>query len=387
MHKPNQVPHLVEGALMERGVSYRRVSLALAAAAMLIAPSANHATAQEGTCTRDATWGIVRVEWVLGVVELTNQHRASLGLSQLRASRSLTSAALWKAAHMAAYNYFAHDDPAPPTHRTWDQRIRDCGYTYGVGENIAAGYASPTEVMQGWLGSPGHRANIERAEYKSIGVGAVADDQGSIYWVQVLGLEDDSPSDAHSPPQAIDDDIQSPEDMPVEVAPLVNDVDPDGDPLGLAILTASRHGEVSTEPDYRLRYMPQPNFHGEDSLTYTLTDVFGFTATGAVSIRVTPVNDAPVAVGEFRKVRAGRRITVAVLYNDDDIDGDTVALIGVVDGPSRGRVVSLDQAAGTIIYRSRRAAAGRRDQLVYRIGDGNGGYAEATIRLKIRARR
>jgi uncharacterized protein YkwD len=371
---------------MERGVSYPRVSLALAMATMLITSSANHAMAQEGTCTRDPTWGIVRVEWVLEVVQLTNQHRSSLGLSQLRTSRSLTSAALWKAAHMAAYSYFSHDDPAPPVQRTWDQRIRDCGHTYGAGENLASGYASPSEVMEGWLGSAGHRANIERAEYKSIGVGAVTDNQGSIYWVQVFGLEDDSPSDAHSAPQAINDDIDSPEDMLLEVAPLVNDHDPDADPLGLAILTASRHGEVFTEPNYQLSYMPHSNFNGEDSLTYTVTDVFGFTATGTVSFRVTPVNDAPLAVGEFRRVRAGRRITVTVLYNDRDIDGDALALIGIVKGPSRGRVVSVDQSAGTITYRPKRAAARRRDRLVYRIGDGNGGYAVAIIRFKIRAR-
>lgn len=372
---------------MRNGVSYRRVSLAFAVAALLIAPSANNATAQEGTCTRDPTWGIVRVEWLLEVVELTNQHRSSLGLGQLRSSRSLTSAALWKAAHMAEYNYFTHDDPAPPVQRTLDQRIRDCGYTYGAGENIAAGYASPSEVMEGWLGSAGHRANIERVEYKAIGVGAVTNDQGRIYWVQVLGLEDDSTSDAHNAPQAIDDYIESAEDMPVEVAPLANDVDPDGDPLGLAILSTFRYGQVLTEPDYQLRYVPHPNFNGVDSLTYIATDVFGFTATGAVTLEVTPVNDGPLAVGEFRKVRAGNRITVAVLYNDDDIDGDLLALIGVVKGPHRGRVVSLDQTTGTITYRSRRAAAGRRDQLVYRISDGNGGFAEATIRFKIRARR
>ena len=74
---------------------------------------------------------------------------------------------------MAYYGYMQHDDPAPPIARLWYQRVQACGYAgSGMGENIAYGYPTPQDVMNGWLNSPGHKANIENASYRAIGVGA-----------------------------------------------------------------------------------------------------------------------------------------------------------------------------------------------------------------------
>jgi hypothetical protein len=115
-----------------------------------------------------------------------------MGLRQLVVSDSLTKAAEWKAAHMANYGYFSHSDEAPPVDRTWDQRIEDCGYTYGMGENIAYGYRSPLAVVEGWIGSPGHRENLEEGDYKVIGVAAALDDEGTPYWVQIFGTAIDA---------------------------------------------------------------------------------------------------------------------------------------------------------------------------------------------------
>jgi hypothetical protein len=86
---------------------------------------------------------------------------------------------------MASYGYFDHNDPAPPVARDPFTRMLDCGYSGGgaLGENIAAGQPSPSEVMAAWIASPGHRANIEDPSFRSIGVGVA---QGGIgpYWVQ-----------------------------------------------------------------------------------------------------------------------------------------------------------------------------------------------------------
>lgn len=155
-----------------------------------VGPSADAATAD---CTPSANWGTVRTDYADQVVVLVNQHRATLGLVPLKTSAALRDSSVWKARHMAAYGYMTHDDPAPPLARAWYQRVQTCGYSRGsYGENIAYGYPSPQSVMNGWLNSPPHRANIENASYRVLGVGAAASASGTLYWSQNFGSYDDS---------------------------------------------------------------------------------------------------------------------------------------------------------------------------------------------------
>ncbi|MBA2460357.1 MAG: hypothetical protein H0V45_01100 [Actinobacteria bacterium] len=143
-----------------------------------------------GDCAPGANWGTLRQDLANQVVQLVNQHRASLGLTQLMVTTPLTDAAVWKSRHMAFYGYLQHADPAPPVARSVSDRLLACGYpstSAGWGENIAYGYATANAVMQGWLNSPGHRANIENASYRAIGVGAAASSLGTIYWTQDFG--------------------------------------------------------------------------------------------------------------------------------------------------------------------------------------------------------
>jgi hypothetical protein len=128
----------------------------------------------------------VHPELAAQVVDLINAHRAEIGLRPLSVSPTLTAAATWKAQHMAAYGYLAHDDPGAPTPRTANERIVACGYAGGTwGENIAMGYTTSQAVVDAWLASPGHRANIERADYVATGV-AVAG-AGQPYWAESFG--------------------------------------------------------------------------------------------------------------------------------------------------------------------------------------------------------
>jgi hypothetical protein len=118
-----------------------------------------------------------------------------MGLVALKVSPTLTNAATWKALHMARYAYMTHEDPAPPIARTVPDRLEACGYpsrTTGWGENIAYGYATASSVVQAWLNSAGHRANIENASYRSTGVGAATNASGVVYWSQEFGTYDDS---------------------------------------------------------------------------------------------------------------------------------------------------------------------------------------------------
>ena len=123
------------------------------------------------------------------LVSVVNSFRASRGLARLSLSDTLTFAAKWMATDMAIYDYFSHtsrDGRAPI------QRMSDAGYpgpqTY-TGENMAAGYASASEVLNGWLNSPAHYAVLTNPNYRAIGVGRAYSDGSSFhtYWVMDVG--------------------------------------------------------------------------------------------------------------------------------------------------------------------------------------------------------
>ena len=153
-------------------------------------PGSPAGAAAVGDCTPGSDWGTLRQDLATQVVQLVNQHRASRGLTQLAVTTPLTSAATWKSRHMARYRYMQHADPAPPVARSVGDRLLACGYpatSAGWGENIAYGYSTANAVMQGWLNSSGHRANIESPSFRAIGVAAAASSTGAIYWTQEFG--------------------------------------------------------------------------------------------------------------------------------------------------------------------------------------------------------
>lgn len=118
------------------------------------------------------------------VLKLVNQERAKQGLSALTLDTKLTSIANMKAADMRDKNYFDHTSP---TYGTPFQMLQNYGVTYrSAGENIAAGQRSASEVMNSWMNSSGHRANILNKNYKKLGVGYVTGGSYGTYWVQLF---------------------------------------------------------------------------------------------------------------------------------------------------------------------------------------------------------
>lgn len=116
-------------------------------------------------------------DFVKKVVELTNAERAKYGLQSLELSDALCNAAQGHAEDMNSKNYFSHTSQDG---RTVSDRIDKYLSNYScVGENIAYGYKSPESVVQGWMNSEGHRANILEPKFKYIGIGYDSD-----YWVQ-----------------------------------------------------------------------------------------------------------------------------------------------------------------------------------------------------------
>jgi uncharacterized protein, YkwD family len=103
------------------------------------------------------------------VVTLVNQERAKVGLSALTSDSLLNTVAYDKAKDMAVNNYFSHTSP---TYGSPFDMMKAYGVKYSyAGENIAAGQKTPQEVMQAWMNSAGHKANILSPNYKKIGVG------------------------------------------------------------------------------------------------------------------------------------------------------------------------------------------------------------------------
>ena len=115
------------------------------------------------------------------VVRLVNRERASRGLKPLTYDWELSRVARYKSEDMRNNNYFSHTSP---TYGSPFQMMKSFGISYkSAAENIAKGYKTPEEVVNGWMNSAGHRANILNSSFTHIGVGYVKD--GS-YWTQMF---------------------------------------------------------------------------------------------------------------------------------------------------------------------------------------------------------
>ncbi|GEL19289.1 hypothetical protein PA7_31260 [Pseudonocardia asaccharolytica DSM 44247 = NBRC 16224] len=115
------------------------------------------------------------------VVALTNEQRARHGCGPLRVDHRITAAAEGHSADMADAGYLAHDSRDGTG---FDQRIRAEGYPAPGAENIARGQPDAATVVEAWMGSPGHRANILNCSLTTVGVGH--DPRGN-YWTQDFG--------------------------------------------------------------------------------------------------------------------------------------------------------------------------------------------------------
>ncbi|MFF4474994.1 CAP domain-containing protein [Streptomyces sp. NPDC001599] len=119
------------------------------------------------------------------VVGLTNRERAGAGLPALAVDARLTAAAQAHSADMVTRDFYSHTDPDGG--KPWDRAAAAGADRRTVGENIACGQRSPAEVVEGWMNSPGHRANILKADFTHIGVGLAGGGRAGTYWTQLFG--------------------------------------------------------------------------------------------------------------------------------------------------------------------------------------------------------
>lgn len=155
------------------------VFAALAAAALTGAAGAVHLDRPvQGSSSVSA--GIQSSSAASEVVRLTNSARSQNGYAALVEDGALSEAAAVRAREIA--RSFSHTRPSGAS---FSSALSESGVSYlRAGENIASGQKSASEVVNAWMNSPGHRANILNSSYSRIGSASVNID-GTLYWVQI----------------------------------------------------------------------------------------------------------------------------------------------------------------------------------------------------------
>ncbi|MDF5386577.1 tandem-95 repeat protein [Vibrio parahaemolyticus] len=142
-------------------------------------------------------------------------------------------------------------------------------------------------------------------------------------------------------PNAENDVITTEEDTAVTIDVLVNDSDVEGDALSIQSASVpSEQGSVDIV-DGKLVFTPAENFNGEATITYIVTDG-DLTDEAKVTVTVTPVNDSPVAVDDTTSIQEDTAVTIDVLTNDTDVDGDKLSIESASVPKEQGMVEVVD---------------------------------------------
>jgi len=141
------------------------------------------------SCTEDETSIIINDEGSIEVEDLTitaeilvlvNQHRQEIGLEALKRSTIADELAIEHTNYMITHSKISHDN-----FNLRFQELQQKVNAHGAGENVASGYQDASSVMNGWLNSSGHKANIE-GNYTHIGIAAIKDSYGRYYFTQIF---------------------------------------------------------------------------------------------------------------------------------------------------------------------------------------------------------
>ncbi|HEX5121880.1 MAG TPA: Ig-like domain-containing protein [Rhodanobacteraceae bacterium] len=181
------------------------------------------------------------------------------------------------------------------------------------------------------------------------------------------------------PPVAVNDTATTLVGQPVVIAVLANDSDPDGDPLTIVGVTTPANGTVSATAT-NVTYTPALRFTGTDTFTYTIDDGRGGTATATVTVTVGAApNRPPVAVNDTATTTIATPVTINVIANDSDPDGDPLTVQSVTT-PTVGTAAIVNNE---VVYTPTPTGAGGTATFDYTINDGRGGTATATVTVTV----
>jgi large repetitive protein len=169
----------------------------------------------------------------------------------------------------------------------------------------------------------------------------------------------------------------------------------DGQALTITAVSGATNGTVSMLANGDIRFIPNANYHGAASFTYTVSDGNGGTSDASVSITVNAVNDTPVVLGESTSTDEDTRLYIAastLLANDSDVDtatdGQVLSLSAVssISGKTHGTVSLVNNADGTqTVQFTPDANYHGVASFNYAVSDGNGGYATAVATINLTA--
>ncbi|MFL0881193.1 tandem-95 repeat protein, partial [Vibrio parahaemolyticus] len=138
------------------------------------------------------------------------------------------------------------------------------------------------------------------------------------------------------------DSVTVVEDTPTIIKVLGNDTfEGDDKVVSLDTNNGPANGTVSINPDGSVTYTPNDNYHGTDSFTYIVTSG-GVSESTTVNVDVTPVNDAPVAKDDIATTQEDTAVTIDVLSNDTDVDGDKLSIQSATVPEAQGKVEIVD---------------------------------------------
>ncbi len=160
---------------------------------------------------------------------------------------------------------------------------------------------------------------------------------------------------------------------------LGNDTDVDGDSLNASLVSTTSDGTLTLNSDGSFTYVPNANFNGSDSFTYQANDGTTSSNVATVNITVNSINDGPNAVNDAATTDEDSAVTITVLGNDSDIEGDGLSVTETTT-PANGSVTI--NADDTVTYTPNADFNGS-DSFIYTISDGNGGTAIATVNITV----
>ncbi|MEE7835753.1 tandem-95 repeat protein [Vibrio parahaemolyticus] len=166
-------------------------------------------------------------------------------------------------------------------------------------------------------------------------------------------------------PNAENDVITTEEDTAVTIDVLVNDSDVEGDVLSIQSASVpSEQGSVDIV-NGKLVFTPAENFNGDATITYIVTDG-DLTDEAKVTVTVTPVNDSPVAVDDTTSIQEDTAVTIDVLTNDTDVDGDKLSIESASVPKEQGTVEVVD---GKLVFTPVENFNGHAE-IIYTVTDG-----------------
>jgi hypothetical protein len=235
----------------------------------------------------------------------------------------------------------------------------------GYNETIDAGAGSPIAGRPAWSGFSDfidamNRVEVDLGAFAGFDVQvrwrlaadplAIGTTPGLGWWIDDVTFTDtlSIPASCPLPPEASADSAVTQEGTAVTIDVLANDTDPNGDPLTVGTVTQPDHGTV-TNNGSDVTYTPAAGFAGSDGFTYEACDPTGLCDPAAVAVEVKAVNEAPVAGDDLATTQQDTAVTVAVLANDSDPDGDALA-VGSVQSPTDQGGTAAANPDGTVTY-------------------------------------